>query len=83
MLKVREAGLTIAVRYGRVVLAGSSAAGKTSFLRLLMAQKHHQEYISTGLAETQQVSVASKAHIQPSAEDDIKFKTLNLDEEIS
>ena len=31
MLQIREKGLTIKVRYGKVVLTGSSAAGKTSF----------------------------------------------------
>ena len=84
MLKVRNAGLTIKVRCGKIVLTGSSAAGKTSFFRLLMKQKHCEKYISTGVAETQQVTIAIKAHIEPSAQgDDVEFNTLTLDEEIS
>ena len=84
MLQIREKGLTIKVRYGKVVLAGSSAAGKTSFFRLLMKRHHCEKHISTGLAETQQVTIAMKALIQPSTQhDNIEFKALNFDGEIS
>ena len=84
MLQIREKGLTIKVRYGKVVLAGSSAAGKTSFFRLLMKRHHCEKHISTGLAETQQVTIAMKALIQPSTQHDyIEFKALNFDDEIS
>ena len=84
MLQIREKGLTIKVRYGKVVLAGSSAAGKTSFFRLLMKREHCEKHISTGLAETQQVTIAMKALIQPSTQhDDVEFKALNFDDEIS
>ena len=83
MLQIREKGLTIKVRYGKVVLAGSSAAGKTSFFRLLMKWQHCKEHISTGLAETQPVTIA-KAHIQPSTQhEDIEFNVLDFDDEIS
>ena len=84
MLQSREKGLTIKVRYGKVVLTGSSAAGKTSFFRLLMKRQHCEKYISTGLAETQQVTIAMKALIQPSTQhNDVEFKALDFDDEIS
>ena len=83
MLLIRKEGLTIKVRYGKVVLAGSSAAGKTSFFQLLMKRPHCQKHISTGLAETQQVTIA-KAQIQLSTQsDNIEFKALNFNDEIS
>jgi len=84
MLQVREAGLTIKVRYGKVVLAGASSTGKTSLFQLLMKQQHCQKHISTGLAEAQQVTIAMKAHAQSSAtSDNVEFKALNFDDEIS
>ena len=49
-----------------------------------MKQQHYHKHISTGLAETQQVTIAMKAHIQPCAtSDSIEFKALNFDDEIS
>ena len=83
MLQIRKVGLNIKIRYGKVVLAGSSAAGKTSFFRLLMKQQHCQKHISTGLAETQHVSIVKTQVLQPTQDDNIEFKPLNFDDEIS
>ena len=53
--KAKESGLTIRLRYTTVALTGSSAAGKTSFLKLLNKKKFTTEHHSTYVAESKQV----------------------------
>ena len=51
MLEARRSGNAIKVRYGKVLLSGSCATGKTSLFRLLMKKKLEDQYKSTPLAD--------------------------------
>ena len=61
MLKGRKDNCTIKVRYGKVLICGASAAGKTNFLNLLMEENFQPKHISTVLAERQKVSILESA----------------------
>ena len=82
MLQAREKGLTINVRYGKAILAGSSAAGKSSFFRLLMKKEHKPQHISTGLADSHQLTFATKVDFSTSGEQ-VEFLKLDLEKEIA
>ena len=83
MLEARRSGNAIKVRYGKVLLSGSCATGKTSFFRLLMKKKLDGQYKSTPLADAHRVIFTTKVHVQPSTSDeDVKFEMLNFKNEI-
>ena len=63
LLKARENGCCVKVRYGKVLICGANAAGKTNFLNLLMEENFQEEHISTGVTDSRQVK-AFKAEIQ-------------------
>jgi len=79
MLKAREDGSSMKVRYGKAILVGSSAAGKSSFFRLLMKRDHQTEHISTGLADSHQLTSVMKVGISSTLE----FVELDLEKEIN
>ena len=85
MLEARTKGDTIKVRFGKVLVSGSCATGKTSFFCLLMKQKLEDRYKSTGLADAHRIIFTTKIHVQPSTEtdEDVEFEVLNLENEIS
>ena len=80
MLKACDAGVSIPVRYGKVVFCGAAAAGKTNFFNLLMEEYFQQSHISTILLEPQQ-AIAMKAQ-SSSNEGEVKFKKMTIDKEI-
>ena len=53
--KAKESGLTLKLRYTTIAIIGSSAAGKTSFFKLLNKKKFTTEHHSTNVAESKQV----------------------------
>ena len=53
--KAKESGLTLRLCYTTIALTGSSAAGKTSFFKLLNKKKFTTEHHSTNVAESNQV----------------------------
>ena len=79
MVEAREKGDTIRVRYGKVLFSGSSAAGKTSFFRLLMKESLDDQYKSTGLADPKRVITKVYLH----SNENIEFKELDFETEIS
>ena len=84
MLEARIKGATIKVRFGKVLVTGSCATGKTSLFCLLMKQKLEERYKSTGLADAHRITFATKVHVQPSTSDeDLEFEALNINSEIS
>ena len=82
MLQARENGQTINVRYGKAILVGSSAAGKSSFFRLMMKKEHQPQHISTGLANSLQLTFATKVDVSTSGEQ-VEFLQLDLEKEIN
>ena len=83
VLEARATGKTIKVRYGKVLLSGSSAAGKTSFFRLLMKKGFEHQYTSTGLADSHRITI-TKVYLKSSSSDkEVEFKELDFKSEIS
>ena len=80
MLKACDAGVSIPVRYGKVLFCGAAAAGKTNFLNLLMEEYFQNSHISTILLEPQQ-ALATKAQ-SSSNEGEVKFEKMTIDKEI-
>ena len=81
MLKARDAKYSIPIRYGKVLFCGAAAAGKSSFLHLLMKEDFQELHISTEVLKPQQVTIAMKAVIS-SREGEVEFTKMNIDEEI-
>ena len=80
MIEACKQKKTIKVRYGRVLFSGSSGVGKTSFYKLLMKKDRSEEYISTKLAQPEQVIAAIKvdAHNKDGC---VEFNELNIAKE--
>ena len=53
--RAKESGLTLKLHYTTIAFTGSSAAGKTSFFKLLNKKKFTTEHHSTNVAESKQV----------------------------
>ena len=86
MLDVKKNGYTLKVRYSKVLFSGSSGAGKSSFVNLLLNIKINQRHISTGVAESQQVMVTKKMAVvfkQEKGKESLEWTELNFDKEIS
>ena len=81
MSKARKDGLSLKVRYGKVLICGASAAGKTNFFNLLMEDYFQPDHISTKVAEPQQVTIAVKAQLSKN-DDKIEFTKMDIDSEI-
>jgi len=60
MVDAKLNGYTIKARYCKVLFSGSSGAGKTSFMNLLLRKSINPRHISTGLGESRQILVAKK-----------------------
>ena len=82
ILKARKD--TLKVRYGKVLICGASAAGKTNFLKLLIEEeKFEPKHISTELAKHQQVAIlAMKAELSTDSNEKLIFKKMDIDREI-
>ena len=80
MLKACDAGVSIPVRYGKVLFCGAAAAGKTNFFNLLMEEYFQKSHVSTILLEPQQ-AMATKAQLSIN-EGDVKFEKMTIDKEI-
>ena len=81
MIMARNNKYSIPVRYGKVLLCGAAAAGKSNFLNLLMEDNFQPLHISTEVLKPQQVTIAKKA-VLSSNEDKVEFKKMNIDDEI-
>ena len=81
MLKARDAKFSVPIRYGKVLLCGAAAAGKSNFLNLLMKEDFQPLHISTEVLKPQQVTIAVKAVIT-SNDDEVEFKRMQIDDEI-
>ena len=81
MLEARKDKYSVKVRYGKVLICGASAAGKTNFLNLLMEDEFQPKHISTVLAKSQQV-LAMKVKLSTSSNENIYFEEMRIDTEI-
>ena len=59
--EAKEKGLTMKVRYAKIMFCGASGAGKTSFSCLLKNKKLHDNQRSTGLGDLHQIMISEKA----------------------
>jgi len=86
MLDAKKNGYTLKVRYSKVLFSGSSGAGKSSFVNLLMNKKINQRHVSTGVAESQQIMMMKKMAVvfkPEEGKESFEWTELNLDKEIS
>ena len=86
MLDAKKKGYTLKVRYSKVLFSGSSGAGKSSFVNLLMNKKINQRHVSTGVAESQQIMMMKKMAVvfkPEEGKESFEWTELNLDKEIS
>jgi len=60
MVDAKLNGYTLKARYCKVLFSGSSGAGKTSFMNLLLRKNINPRHVSTGLGESHQILVAKK-----------------------
>ena len=81
MYEARKDCCAIKVRYGKVLLCGANAAGKTNFLNLLMKNKFNPKHVSTEVAKPHQATIVVKAQIIMHHEE-VTFKIMNIDDEI-
>ena len=81
LLEARKDKYSLKVRYGKVLICGASAAGKTNFLNLLMEDEFQPKHFSTVLAKSQQV-LAMKVELSTSSNEKIIFKKMDIDTEI-
>ena len=77
MLKAHDAKLSVALRYRKVLFCGAAAAGKSSFLNLLMEEDFQSLHISTEVLKPQQVTT-----VVSTDDDKVEFKKMNIDDEI-
>ena len=86
MLDAKEKGYTLKARYSKILFSGSSGAGKSSFVNLLLNKKINLHHISTGVADSQQVMVTKKLNVMFKAHSDkesFEWAELNFDKEIA
>ena len=87
MLDAKKNGYTLKVRYSKVLFSGSSGAGKSSFVNLLLNKKINQRHVSTGVTESQQVMVTKKLAVmffkQEKGKESLDWTEMNFDKEIS
>ena len=83
MLDACRKGKTMKVRFGRVIFTGSSGAGKTNFLNLLLKKAFQSKHISTGLHESERVSAIKVGMKQSEESTPIQFTVLNMESEIN
>lgn len=87
MLDAKRNGYTLKVRYSKVLFSGSSGAGKSSFVNLLLNKKINHRHVSTGVAESQQIMVTKKLGVlffkQEKGTGSLEWTELNFDKEIS
>lgn len=86
MFDVKEKGYTLRARYSKILFSGSSGAGKSSFVSLLLNKKINHRHISTGVADSQQVMVTKKLNVMFKAhkgKESFEWTELNFDKEIA
>ena len=80
LFEARKNGHSVKIRYGKVLLCGANAAGKTNFLNLLMEMDFQEKHKSTGVTESRHVKVAFKA-VAISEDENIYFKEISIEDE--
>ena len=80
LIEARKNGHSVKIRYGKVLICGANAAGKTNFLNLLMEKDFQEKHKSTGVTDSRQVKVAFKA-IAISDDGEISFKEMSIEDE--
>ena len=80
LFEARKNGHSVKIRYGKVLLCGANAAGKTNFLNLLMEKDFQEKHKSTGVTESRHVKVAFKA-VAISDDKNIYFKEISIEDE--
>ena len=80
-MEAKEKGHTIKLRHSKVLICGSSAAGKTNFLNLLLRNDFVEEHKMTGVTDAKHKMVVRKIAIGKNSEG-IYFKNLELEHQI-
>ena len=86
MLDAKKKGYTLKARYSKVLISGSSGAGKSSFVNLLLNKEINQRHVSTGVADSQQIMVTKKMGAMLRVEkgkETFEWTELNFDKEIA
>ena len=73
---------TIPVRFLKVIVAGSGAAGKTNFINLLMKKEFKEDHHSTNVVHTNHAVSFRMATFQQSSEVDDELVWVELDSEL-
>jgi len=81
LLEAKDKGHAIKLRHSKVVICGSSASGKTSFLNLLVRNDFEKEHKMTGLSKCEHKMIVRKMSVTKDDEG-ISFKNLELDQQI-
>ena len=84
-MDAKRNGYTLKVRYSKVLFSGSSGAGKSSFVNLLLNKKINQRHVSTGVAESQQIMVTKKLAFvfkPEKGKECLEWTELNFDKEL-
>jgi len=81
LLEAKDKGHAIKLRHSKVVICGSSAAGKTNFLNLLVRNNFEKEHKMTGLTNCKHKMIVRNMSITKDDEG-ICFKNLELDQQI-
>ena len=80
LLTARKSGHAVKLRYGKVLVCGANAAGKTNFLNLLMRRNFQKDHKSTGVTNSQRVKLAFKAKAV-SKKNEIYFEEISIENE--
>ena len=86
MLDAKKNGYTLKVRHSKILFSGSSGAGKSSFVNLLINKKISQHHVSTGVADSQQIMLTKKITVvfkPEKCKESPEWTELNFDKEIS
>ena len=82
MLHAKENNTSIKARHSKVLFCGSSRAGKTNFINLLLYKDFVEDHKSTGVAESHQL-MATQVTIKPaSGEEQHNFEVFDYDTQI-
>ena len=79
--KAKKDNGTIPVRFLKVIVAGSGAAGKTNFINLLMKKKFEKDHHSTNVVHANHVSFRM-ANFQESSDDEVTWVELDSELEV-
>ena len=82
MLHAKEDNLSIKLRHSKVLFCGSSYAGKTNFINLLLNKDFVEDHKSTGVTESHQLLAMQVNIIPASGEEKYNYEVFGYDKQI-